>query len=182
MFRVRTLSAAILLLAAVSPFCNAQSSVRERKVTELSESKAVKAAFESRIGDLWVGGGTIPGMGAYESEVQFVRLGDNQIAVVHKMTVSNAIISSDSLWITFGPESVSLEGVDMRGRIVRARMVKSTEPAMFIFQANEGWRSVYSDFQPDSFLFRAFTMNEGVWTPYLEILHKRVRQSRSGRR
>jgi hypothetical protein len=178
MIRRGKFSLGVLVVVATPVVCKAQGPLPTTIATAVApDILKVKAAFASRVGGIWVGEGTIPGVGAYRSERQFVRLSENQIAVVHRMTASTTLISFDSLSFTFRRDSVLLEGADDRGQRVRAHLVKTEDPASFVFQEGENWRSEYSEFQPDSFVFRAFNKVGGSWTPYLRTAHKRGARS-----
>lgn len=115
----------------------------------------------------------MPGLGLYRSERRFIQISPNEIAILHKMTVRKVLLSADSLTLTFGKTSATLVGADKQGNGIRAKLVESEEPSSFTFEDGD-WRSVYSAFRSDSFVLDVFTDRDGVWTRYLQTIHRRV--------
>ena len=166
------------LLLELSPMTTtafAQKTASAASAAPASNIIALKSALGSRVGTVWIGEGQLPELGAYRSERQFIRVGPNEIAVLHRMTVGKMLLSYDSLSFIFNGNSVELNGSDMRGQALRAELNNDHDPLNFTFQRGEDWKSVYSDFRPDSFTLEVFTRRDGQWFSYLRTVHKRAR-------
>lgn len=166
------------LLTGLSPIAAtafAQKAASAASAPRASNITALKSALSSRVGTVWIGEGQLPELGSYRSERQFIRVGPNEIAVLHKMTVGKMLLSYDSLSFIFNGNSVELSGSDMRGQALKAELNNDRDPLNFTFQRGEDWKSVYSDFRPDSFTLEVFTRRDGQWFSYLRTVHKRAR-------
>ena len=124
-------------------------------------------------GGVWVGRGTLEGLGTYRSERRFSRAPDGSVVSTHIMLVGDRVLGRDSTTIRSNAEGVArLEAVDQMGRVTHAVLRTESPPGRIIFE-NSRWRAEYSRITRGNFTLEFSVRRENVWVSHLRTEHRR---------